>query len=173
MEGNMAKINEGLAEDIAGRGAPKSFPVLDASIMDYAEVHRAVRDDVKHNNIEFQFPSGFNKLSLFEECRAYTLLDDFDAMYDITMQMLVDKDLIINLKDDDGTAHEMCSIHVVDKFQNLRGDDFIDEYPVVITWLCEFVAEMLAKKYPLPGSVRARPAQATKSKKGPAKKKSQ
>lgn len=165
----MAKVNAALAANITGREAPRDFPVLDSSVMDYAQVHRAMREDVKMNNIEFLFPSGFNKLSLFEECRAYTLLDDFEAMYDITMQLLVDKDLVVNLKLDDGTTVTKAAVHVVEKFQNLRGDNFIDEYPVVITWLCEFIAEMLAKKYPLPGNDPALPA-AAKAKTGRSKK---
>ena len=31
---------------------------------------------------------------------------------------------------------------------NLRGVDFIDEYPVVVNWLVEFIAGELAKKFP-------------------------
>ncbi len=155
----MAKINTELAESIAGRSAPRQFPVLDASVMDFSESHKVFREDVKVNRILYEFPAGFNQLSLFEECRALTRLDDFETMYDLAMQMLVDKDLVIKIKNDDGSYTTACAIHVAERFQNLRGDDFIDKYPVVITWLCEFLAESLSKKYPLPGKSSA-PAKA-------------
>lgn len=168
----MAKINTGLAENIAGRSAPKQYPVLDASVLDHAETHRAFKEDVKLNRMLYEFPSGFNKLSLFEECRAITRLDDFDTIYDLAMQMLVDKDLVIKIKNNDGSYTTACQIHVADRFQNLRGDDFIDRNPIVITWLCEFLAEDLSKKYPLPGKSSAQPTAAkearaeSRSKKG-------
>ena len=153
----MAKINENVAEQLTGRKAPHRFPVLDSTASDQAETHRIIREDVRLNRIRYEFPSGLNKLDLFEECRALTKLDDFDTMYDLTMQMLADKDLVIKLQLEDGSFKQMCAIHVTDKFQNMRGDDFIDRYPVVITWLTQFMADALLKKYPLPGSDQDQP----------------
>jgi hypothetical protein len=151
MEGIMSGINTELAEQIVGRRAPVKFPVLDASVMEYADTHRIMREDIKMNRIIYEFPSGLNKLDLFEECRALTLLEDFQTMYDLTMQLLVNKDMLIKIKNDDGSATLLCEAHITDKFQDLRGYDAIDKYPVLVTWLTEFMAEELIKKYPLPG----------------------
>jgi hypothetical protein len=145
-------VNEGLAEKVSGRKAPRSFLVLDSEVMELSETHKILREDVKMNRVRYEFPSGFNKLDLFEECRALTLLEDFQTMYDITMQMLVNKDLVIKIKDNDGSFITLCEAHITDKFQDLRGYDAIDKYPVLVTWLTEFIAEELLKKYPLPGS---------------------
>lgn len=152
--------NDDLAETITGATKPRSF-ILDASILDYEQEYKIVREDVKQNGIVFGFPGGVNKLDLLEECRALTQLDDFDMMFDITMQMLVDKDLIISVRNNKGAPVEMAAIHVTDRYMNLRGDNFIDEYPVVITWLTEFISGMLSKKFPTPGVAQSAPSQAS------------
>jgi len=139
--------NDDLAQAITGNEKPRSF-ILDASILDYEQEYKIVCEDVKQNSIIFSFPSGVNKLDLLEECRALTQLDDFDMMFDITMQMLVDKDLVISVRDTHGKPVEMAAVHVTDRYMNLRGDNFIDEYPVVVTWLTEFISGMLSKKFP-------------------------
>ena len=157
----MAK--ESLAEKVSGMKPPRSF-VLDASILENQDIHAIFKEDMKQNRIEFVFPSGVNKLDLFEECRALTKLDDFDTMFDLTMQMLVDKDLVINIIGNDNIKHEVCNVHITDRYQNMRGNDFIDEYPIVITWLTEFLGAQLAKKYPVLGESSV-PKQAPEKKK--------
>lgn len=148
-------VSQDLAERITGVQRPKQYLTLDASVMDFAEHNRIIREDVKLNKVEYEFPAGLNKLSLFEECRALTLLEDFQAMYDVTMQLLDGKDLVINIKNDDGSKTNLCTTHVTNRFQDMTGCDAIAEYPCLITWLTEFIAEMLAKKYPLPGKCQA------------------
>jgi hypothetical protein len=138
-----------LAEDALGVKPPRSF-ILDMSLLDDFEDQKAARDDVKRNRIEYEFPDGFNRLDLFEECRALTMLDDFDAMYDITMQMLTGKSVVVRLKKYNGVKTELCAFQVVDRFQNLRAIAAIDEYPVIITWLTEIIAGILLKKFPTP-----------------------
>ena len=69
---------------------------LDASILRNKQVEEAIRYNVQQNNIRFEFPQGFEQLRLIEECRALNALDvsdpdNFDLMYDITMQMLTGK----------------------------------------------------------------------------------
>jgi hypothetical protein len=155
-------VNTSLAEKVAGRQSPHKFPVLDASVLDQEEAHRIIREDVKMNKVVYEFPAGFNKISLFEECRALTLLEDFQTMYDITMQLLVNKDVIIKLRGEDDEPRLLCQFHVTDRFQDLRGVDKIDEYPVLVTWLTEFIAADLLKKYPLPGKEAPQPATASK-----------
>ena len=159
---------------IAATGAQpqRGFLTLDATELDMQEEHEIRREDIKLNHIEFVFPDGMNKVDIFKECRAITRTDDFDTMYEYTMEALVGKPVHINMKQLDGTKTELVAIQIVDKGQNLRGYDIIDEYPVIITWLVEFVAATLSKKYPPLGTgvSQAQVAQvqtrATKPKKG-------
>lgn len=162
-------VNEKLAETVSGRKEPHRFPVLDASIMDFAETHRIVREDIKQNKMRYEFPLGFNTLPLREECEALTKLDDFNVMYDVLMQMITDKDVVVKIMTADGNYQTLCTFHVTDRYQDLRGIKEIDEYPVVITWLTEFIAEYLVKKYPVPGKIASQ-TKAPKNKAGPLKK---
>jgi hypothetical protein len=139
------------AENAVGATPPRSF-ILDASVLDMAEAHRLVAEDIKQNRIVYKFPAGLNKLDLFEECRILTRLDDFDAMYDYAMRKLEGKSVEIFIKNYDGTQTELCSFQVTDIYQNLHGIDAIDEYPVIVTWLTEFLGADLLKNYPLPGN---------------------
>lgn len=111
------------------------------------------RKQIQRNNIEFVFPDGFAQLRLIEECRALNALDleepdNFDLMYDITMQMLVGKTVLVNFIEKDLTRVEIGKFHVTDRYMNLRGAEIIDEYPILVNWLVEFIAGYLGKKYP-------------------------
>lgn len=126
---------------------------LDSSVLEKKPVYEAQALEVKQDRIRFEFPTGFTQLRLIEECRALNCLDvsdpdNFDFMYDITMQMLVRKSVFIYFIDDRGTKQEVERFLVTDRYMNLRGVDFIDEYPVVVNWLVEFIAGELAKKFP-------------------------
>jgi hypothetical protein len=112
-----------------------------------------IKYNVQQNNILFEFPEGFTQLRLIEECRALNCLDitdadNFDLMYDITMQMLVGKSVFIYFIDDKEDKHEVSKFVVTDRYMNLRGVEFIDEYPIVVNWLVEFIASYLGKKFP-------------------------
>ena len=124
--------------------------ILDASALDDIEVHEIVRDDIKQSRVKYVFPQGLNQLDLLEECRALTRIDDFDMMYDITMQALVGKPVSILLLCDDGALQELCSFQVTDRYMNLRGIDVIDAFPCLVNWLTEFLGASLVKKYPIP-----------------------
>ena len=127
---------------------------LDASSIASKEEDEIHRIKVQRNCIEFEFPEGFTRLRLIEECRALNALDtedpdNFDLLYDITMQMLVGKTVFINYIDNttlDKT--QIGKFHVTDRYMNLRSADIIDEYPILVNWLVEFVAGHLGKKYP-------------------------
>ncbi len=126
---------------------------LDASILRNKGIEEAIRADIKETRIRFEFPSGFNKLRLIEECRALNCLDvsdpdNFDFMYDITLQMLEGKSTFVYFIDDNDVKHEIGRFVITNRFMNLRSIDVIDEYPVIVNWLVEFVASLLGKKYP-------------------------
>jgi hypothetical protein len=153
MQGKGAQ--ESFAEEAVGVAPPRAFLALDASILDHAETHEIVRDNVKQNLIEYVFPDEcpFNQVDLREECRALTMLDDFDTMYDLLMQMLTGKPVVINIKNPDGSKTELCSFQVVDRYQNLRAIDAINDYPCLVTWMTEFIGAYIARKYPTPKEV--------------------
>lgn len=126
---------------------------LDYSVLEKKQKQMEWSLEVKQERVRFEFPAGFTQLRLIEECRALNCLDlsdpdNFDFMYDITMQMLVGKSVFIYFIDDMGTKHEVERFVVTDRYMNMRGVDFIDEYPVVMNWLVEFVSGELAKKFP-------------------------
>jgi hypothetical protein len=143
-------MENNFAEEAVGVTPPRAFLALDASVLDQVETHKIIREDIKQNRVEYIFPDGFNQVDLLEECRALTMLDDFDTMYDLTMQMLVGKPVAINIKNLDGSKTGLCNFQVVDRYQNLRGVSAIDEYPCLVTWLTEFIGAYISKKYPLP-----------------------
>lgn len=126
---------------------------LDASVLRENDMEETVRYNIQHNNILFEFPEGFAQLRLIEECRALNCLDvtdpdNFDMIYDITMQMLVGKSVFIYFIDEKDNKHEISKFVVTDRYMNLRGIEIIDEYPILVNWLVEFVSGYLGKKYP-------------------------
>ena len=127
---------------------------LDASAIASTEEDFVRRLKVQRNCIEFEFPEGFTKLRLIEECRALNALDvdnaeNFDLMYDITMQMLVGKTVLVNYIDNVTLERrQIGKFHVTDRYMNLRSADIIDSYPILVNWLVEFIAGYLGKKYP-------------------------
>lgn len=125
---------------------------LDASILKGRQQDEAEKIDVQQNKLTFEFPNGFTDLRLIEECRALnaldiTIPDNFDLIYDITMQMLVGKPVFIYFTDETKKV-EVARFAVTSRYMDLRGVPFICEYPIVVNWLVEFIAGYLGKKYP-------------------------
>lgn len=126
---------------------------LDSSILQNRAREESIKLQIKRSNILFKFPDGFTQLRLIEECRALNALDvsdpdNFDLIFDITMQMLVGKSVFVYFLDENQVEHEIGKFVVTDRYMNLRSVDIIDEYPVLVNWLVEFVSAYLAKKYP-------------------------
>lgn len=125
---------------------------LDASVLKGKEQEERLKVSVQQEKIRFEFPQGFTQLRLIEECRALNALDvtnpdNFDLMYDITMQMLVGKIVAIDFVEGN-QKEEIARFVVTDRYMNMRSIDIIDEYPVLVNWLVEFIAGYLGKKYP-------------------------
>lgn len=125
---------------------------LDSSVLDRKPMNEQWKQDIKMEKIKFVFPEGFATLRLIEECRALNCLDtsdpdNFDFMYDIMIQMLIGKPCRIMFKEQ-GKEYTIGEFVVTDRYMNLRSIDIIDEYPVLVNWLVEFVAGELSKKYP-------------------------
>jgi hypothetical protein len=138
-------------EQMAGVKKPAKF-ILSAESSVYDDEHKIVREDVHQNGIVYVFPEGFNRLDLMEECRALQNTDDFDLMFDVTMQMLTGKPVQIFIRNRKNELVKQCEFQVTDQYQNLRGIDFIDTYPTVILWLTELIGSHLLKKYPTLGN---------------------
>lgn len=126
---------------------------LNASSIAETEEDTVRRLKIERNNIEFEFPDGFTELRLIEECRALNALDtdvpeNFDLMYDITMQMLTGKVVVVYFIDNQTVRTQIGKFLVTNRYMNLRSADIIDEYPILVNWLVEFIAGYLGKKYP-------------------------
>ena len=148
----------------------KPFLALDSSVADRKDYHEKIRLDVEYNRILFEFPQGLSTIPLIEECRALNGLDDFDLMFDITMQLLVTKPVMVYLRDYNGNKHIFEKFIVTDRYMDLRGVPKINEYPIIVNWLVSFIADHLRKKYPRP-SVEELLQTVSKSKKKQAKQK--
>ena len=125
---------------------------LDASILKGREIEEKIKLDVQQNKIKFEFPNGFSEIRLIEECRAINALDvsipeNFDLMYDITMQMLNGKPVFIYFVDGSKET-EVARFVVTSRYMDLRGVPFVNSYPIVVNWLVEFISGYLGKKYP-------------------------
>lgn len=125
---------------------------LDATVLRNKEYEEVVKIDVQQNRIRFEFPDGYNQLPLIEECRAInaldvTIPDNFDLLYDITIQMLVGKPVFVYYIDE-GRKEQIARFVITNRYMNLRSIEIIDEYPVLVNWLVEFMAGMLGKKFP-------------------------
>lgn len=162
-------FTQGAAQKASGAKPPQSF-ILDASVLDMEETREIMRDDIKLNRVIYEFPEGLNQADIFEEARALTTLEDFDAWYDLTMQMLVGKPVTVSITNLDGTKTVLCAFQVTDRYMNLRGVDAISEYPWLVVWLVEFIKGYITKKFPLPGRHLSQPQAAT-DKSGKRKKK--
>ena len=125
---------------------------LDASVLKAKQEDEVAKIDVQQHKIKFEFPNGFSEIRLIEECRAINALDvsipeNFDLMYDITMQMLNGKPVFIYFMDGSKKA-EVARFVVTSRYMDLRGVPFINAYPITVNWLVEFIAGDLGKKYP-------------------------
>lgn len=125
---------------------------LDASILKGRQEDVQDKINVQLSKISFEFPQGFTELRLIEECRALNALDvsdpdNFDLIYDMTMQMLTGKPVFIYFNEA-GKKTEVARFVVTNRYMDLRGVPFICAYPIVVNWLVEFISGYLGKKFP-------------------------
>ena len=122
--------------------------VLDYSIKDNFEFHEIVKNDIQKNKIRFEFPDGFAKIPIIEECRAvseYGNPEQFDLLYDIVMQLLVGKTVVIKLLNASGNYYTLCQFIVTNKFMDLRGVPELNEFPIIVMWMVDLVVCSLSK----------------------------
>lgn len=122
---------------------------LDAGVLKGREKDDTAKVILKMASMKFEFPAGINQdIPFIEELRALNNIDDDDFMYDITMQMLVGKRVLIQCRDTKGNYKTVCDFIVTDRYMNLRGVPYLDKYPIVFLWLVDFMRNYLLKKYP-------------------------
>jgi hypothetical protein len=117
---------------------------IDASILGYHEAHKNTRDDIK-GGIDYTFPGGFNGVDVMAKCRVLNCLDDFDAVYAVTLLLLSGKEIVAARLNQDGVREELYRINAAD-WINLQGIQAIREYPVLLVWLIEAVAQRLVEE---------------------------
>ena len=128
----------------------KPFLQLDANVYNSDQYENALKADIEYNRIVFTVPDGFAVIPLIEECRALEDIDNFDLMYDITMQMLVGKSVYIQIRNYKNDLLPLGDPFVVtDRYMDLRSVSILDQYPVLVVWLVKFVSGYLKKKFPL------------------------
>lgn len=143
------------APNVAKNGIP-NFISLDASTLDDKDDMELVREFVKLNRVTFRIlgcnsNNVFSNVSLHEQCRALCDIENFDMMYDFTMQVLLGKKLQIFLRDDKGKNIIVGNSTITDKFDDMRlVFPVLADYPIIMNWLVEFIAGLLGKKFPLP-----------------------
>jgi hypothetical protein len=144
-------MERNLSEAVTGRALPRSF-ILDYSTVDDEAHVTELRGVVQRNLVEFEFPDGLSQVDLLDECRAMTQLDDFDTVFDLTMQMISGKPVTIWIKGLNGTREKLCEFFVTNPKQDLRGVPEIDQHPYLVVWLTEYIGGLISKKFPAPGT---------------------
>lgn len=127
--------------------------ILDYSVKDNYEFHTFVKEDIQKNKIRFEFPEGFAKIPIIEECRAvseYGNPEQFDLLYDIVMQLLVGKPVRILMQTDSGKYAVFSQFIVTNRYMDLRGVPELNDFPIIVMWMVDVIVCSLSKKYPVP-----------------------
>ena len=138
------------AEETTGVKKPKSF-ILDSSVLQNQEEFDAIKEEIKQNRVIFEFPGGLNDIDLFDRCRMLCATDDFEICYDTVVAMLEGKPVIVSLRNyDNKTTSVFAEFQVVNKDMDLKSIPALNEYPIIVNWLVEFIVGLELKKFPLP-----------------------
>ena len=138
------------AEEAVGIKKPRSF-ILDSSVLQNQEEFDAIKDEIKQHRVVFEFPGGINDIELLSRCRMLTSTDNFDLCYETVLEMLEGKPVKISLKNyDNVTTTLFAEFQIVNKEMDLRAVPALNEYPIIVNWLVEFIVGLELKKFPLP-----------------------
>ena len=141
---------DNFSEETTGVKKPRSF-VLDSSILQDQEEYDAIKEEIKQHRVIFEFPGGMNEIDLLSRCRMLTATDNFDLCYETVLEMLEGKPVKISLRNYDNisTSH-FAEFQIVNKDMDLKAVPVLNEYPVIVNWLVEFIVGLELKKFPLP-----------------------
>ena len=141
---------EDIAEQVTGAKPPRSF-ILDSSVLQDQEEYDAVKEEIKEHRVIFEFPGGMNDIDLLSRCRMLCSTDNFDLCYETVIEMLEGKPVKISLKNyDNKTTTLFAEFQIVNKDMDLKAVPVLNEYPIIVNWLVEFVVGLELKKFPLP-----------------------
>ena len=138
------------AEETTGVKKPRSF-ILDSSVLQNQEEFDAIKEEIKQNRVIFEFPGGLNDIDLLDRCRMLCASDDFELCYETVLAMLEGKPVKVFLRNyDNKTTSLFAEFQVTNKEMDLKGIPALNDYPVIVTWLVEFIVGLELKKFPLP-----------------------
>ena len=161
---------DNFAEQTVGVKKPRSF-ILDSSVLQNQEEFDGIKEEIKQHRIIFEFPGGLNDIDILSRCRMLTATDNFDLCYETVLEMLEGKPVKISLKNYDNiTTSHFAEFQIVNKEMDLRAVPALNEYPIIVNWLIEFIVGLELKKFPLP--VRSSLENQTKAEEKKPKKKS-
>jgi hypothetical protein len=146
----MGNIEDDFAEQTTGVKKPRSF-ILDSSVLQNQEDFEAIKEEIKQHRVIFEFPGGINDIDLLSRCRMLCSTDNFDLCYETVLEMLEGKPVKISLKNyDNATTSFFAEFQIVNKEMDLKAIPALNEYPIIVNWLVEFIVGLELKKFPLP-----------------------
>jgi len=141
---------DNLAEQATGIKKPRSF-IIDSSVLQNQEEFDAMKEEIKQHRVIFEFPEGVNDIDLLSRCRMLCSSDNFDLCYETVMDMLAGKPVRILLKNYDNTSTSVfAEFQVVNAEADLKSIPALNDYPIIVNWLVEFIVGLELKKFPLP-----------------------
>jgi len=141
---------EDIAKQVTGSPKPRSF-IVDSSVLQNQEEFDTVKEEIKQYRVIFEFPGGINDIDLLDRCRMLTSTDNFDLCYETVLAMLEGKPVKISLKNYDNVSTSLfAEFQIVNKDMDLKAIPALNEYPIIVNWLVEFLVGLELKKFPLP-----------------------
>ena len=129
---------------------PRSF-ILDSSVLENQEEFDAIKEEIKQHRVVFEFPGGMNDIDLLDRCRMLFSTDNFDLCYETVLEMLAGKPVKISLKNyDNVTTSLFAEFQIVNSDMDLKSIPALNEHPIIVNWLVEFIVGLELKKFPLP-----------------------
>lgn len=139
-----------IAQQVTGASKPRSF-IVDSSVLQNQEEYDAIKEEIKEHRVIFEFPGGVNDIDLLTRCRMLCSTDNFDLCYETVLEMLEGKPVKISLRNyDNKTTTLFAEFQVVNKDMDLKSVPVLNEYPIIVNWMVEFIVGLELKKFPLP-----------------------
>lgn len=139
-----------IAQQVTGAPKPRSF-IVDSSVLQNQEEYDAIKEEIKEHRVIFEFPGGVNDIDLLTRCRMLCSTDNFDLCYETVLEMLEGKPVKISLRNyDNKTTTLFAEFQVVNKDMDLKSVPVLNEYPIIVNWMVEFIVGLELKKFPLP-----------------------
>ena len=139
-----------IAQQVTGAPKPRSF-IVDSSVLQHQEEYDGIKEEIKEHRVIFEFPDGINDIDLLDSCRMLCSTDNFDVCYETVLEMLEGKPVKVSLRNYDNiTTSLFAEFQVVNKDMDLKSIPVLNEYPVIVNWMVEFIVGLELKKFPLP-----------------------